>query len=85
MRYYQYYFEKEKCRNCPLREQCIKKGETVGRILVVGINTPEFYEYSQQQKTDEFKEKYKKRACQEWKNGEMKNFHGLDRAKGYDH
>jgi hypothetical protein len=49
---------------------------------VVGINTPEFYEYSQKQKTDEFKEKYKKRDCQEWKNGEMKNFHGLDRAKG---
>ena len=83
--YYRYYFEKEKCRHCPLRETCIKKGKTVGRILVVGINTPEFYEYSQQQKTDEFKEKYKKRACQEWKNGEMKNFHGLDRAKGYDH
>jgi hypothetical protein len=35
------------------------------------------------QKTEEFKEKYKKRACQEWKNGEMKNFHGLDRARGY--
>ncbi len=49
----------------------------------VGINTPEFYGYSQEQKTDEFKEKYKKRACQEWKNGEMKNFHGLDRARGY--
>ena len=54
------------------------------RVPVVGLNTPEFYEYSQQQKTDELKEKYKKRACQEWKNGEMKNFHGLNRAKGYD-
>ena len=79
---YRYYFEKEKCRNCPLREQCIK-GSTVGRILEVGINTPEFYGYSQEQKTDEFREKYKSRACQEWKNGEMKNFHGLDRARGY--
>ncbi|MED4351096.1 IS1182 family transposase [Schinkia azotoformans] len=79
---YRYYFEREKCRNCPLREQCIT-GTTVGKILEVGINTPEFYEYSQRQKTEEFKEKYKKRSCQEWKNGEMKNFHGLDRAKGY--
>ncbi|KUP03933.1 hypothetical protein Q73_16490 [Bacillus coahuilensis m2-6] len=52
-------------------------------MLTVGLNTPEFYEYSQLQKTDEFKERYKKRACQEWKNGEMKNFHGLDRARGY--
>jgi len=80
---YRYYFERETCRNCPLREQCIS-GKTVGRILEIGINTPEFYEYSQQQKTDQFKEKYRKRACQEWKNGEMKNFHGLDRARGYD-
>lgn len=79
---YKYYFEKEKCGNCPLREECIK-GTTVRRVLQVGINTSEFYEYSQRQKTEEFKEKYKKRACQEWKNGEMKNFHGLDRARGY--
>lgn len=79
---YRYYFERGKCKNCPFREGCIK-GKAVGRILEVGINTPEFYEYSQQQKTEEFKTKYKKRACQEGKNGEMKNFHGLDRAKGY--
>jgi hypothetical protein len=78
---YRYYFAREKCRDCPLREQCIK-GSTVGKILEAGINTPEFYGYSQEQKTDEFKEKYKNRSCQEWKNGEMKNFHGLDRARG---
>lgn len=81
---YKYYFEMETCRNCPLRDTCIPKGNTVRRILEIGINTPEFYGYSQEQKTDEFKEKYKKRSCQEWKNGEMKNFHGLDRARGYD-
>ncbi len=80
--YYKYYFEKEKCRNCPLRENCVS-GTSAGRVLVIGINTPEFYGYSQEQKTEEFKEKYKKRACQEWKNGEMKNFHGLNRARGY--
>ena len=80
--YYKYYFEKEKCRNCPLRENCVS-GTRVGRVLAIGINTPEFYGYSQEQKTEEFKEKYKKRACQEWKNGEMKNFHGLNRARGY--
>lgn len=80
--YYRYYFEKEKCKNCPYREECIKE-KRVRKILVVGLNTPEFYGYSQEQKTEEFKEKYKKRACQEWKNGEMKNFHGLDRDKGY--
>ncbi|CAM3565311.1 hypothetical protein GCM10009865_09010 [Aeromicrobium ponti] len=80
--YYKYSFEKEQCRNCPLRENCIKE-KRVGKILEISINTPEFYGYSQEQKTEEFKEKYRKRACQEWKNGEMKNFHGLDRARGY--
>ncbi|MGD6968054.1 IS1182 family transposase [Rossellomorea vietnamensis] len=79
---YRYYFEKENCRNCPLRDVCIS-GKTVGKVMEVGINTPEFYGYSQEQKKDEFKEEYRKRACQEWKNGEMKNFHGLGRARGY--
>ena len=27
--------------------------------------------------------KYKKRACEEWKNAEMKRFHGMARAKGW--
>ena len=79
---YKYYFEKEKCRNCSKRNEC-KPGTRIARVLEVGINTPEFYGYSQEQKSEEFKEKYKNRACQEWKNGEMKNFHGLDRARGY--
>jgi len=47
------------------------------------VNTPEFYEYNQRAKTQEFLEKYKERSCQEWKNGEMKRFHGLSRARGY--
>lgn len=64
------------------KKNCIK-GKAKAKILEIGINTPEFYEYSIKQKTEEFKIKYKKRACQEWKNGEMKNFHGLDRARGY--
>lgn len=33
--------------------------------------------------TPEFLGKYKKRASHEWKNGEMKRFHGMDRARGY--
>lgn len=79
---YRYYFEREKCRNCKKGSQC-KYGTRVARVLEVSINTPEFFVYNQEQKTDEFKEKFKERACQEWKNGEMKNHHGLDRARGY--
>jgi len=54
----EYKFEKETCINCPKRSEC-----TAGKKekkLVLGVNTPEFYEYSQRAKTPEFLEKYKK-------------------------
>ncbi|KNZ40810.1 hypothetical protein AKG39_15185, partial [Acetobacterium bakii] len=53
------------------------------KTLYTGINTIEFYEISQSQKTNEFKEKHKKRASSEGKNAELKRFHGLGRAKSY--
>lgn len=79
---YRYYFDREICRSCPLREDCIT-GKTIAKVMEVGVNTPEFYAYSQEQKREEFLEKYQARAGHESKNGEMKQFHGLDRAKGY--
>lgn len=79
---YMYSFEREKCRNCSKRSEC-NPGTRIARVLEVGANTAEFYAYSQEQKTDEFHEKYRKRAAHEWKNGEMKNHHGLNRARGY--
>ncbi len=49
---------------------------------IIGINTLEFYEISQQQKTYDFiKVKYKKRASIEGENAELRRFHGLDRAE----
>jgi transposase len=75
-------FDTTLCRDCPQRESCIgKSGKR--KILHIGLNTAEFYEYSQKQKTPEFLEKYKLRAAHEWKNGELKRFHGLYRARGY--
>lgn len=79
---FKYYFEKETCRNCAKRNECIS-GKNIAKVLDVGLNTSTFYLYNQEQKTEEFKEKYKSRACQEGKNGEMKNHHKLNRAKGY--
>lgn len=78
---YKYYFEINQCKACPIHDKCAKKSSR--KILNVGLNTPEFYEISQYQKTDEFKEKYKKRASIEGKNAELKRFHGLCRARGY--
>ena len=54
-----------------------------GRRLVVSETAPAFYVENQRQKTPEFQEKYKKRAAQEWKNAELKRFHGLARAIGW--
>ena len=78
-----YTFERECCRKCPYREKCIGKSGTISKILEVGQNAPKYYEYSQFNKTEEFKEEYKKRARIEGENAEMKRFHGLARAKGY--
>lgn len=79
--YYTYYFKKDSCVSCPKREECI--GRRSRKKLDISLNTPEFYEISQWQKTDEFKEKYKKRAYHEAKNGEMKQHHRLARSRGY--
>lgn len=78
---YKYYFEINQCKRCPKHDECAK--DRARKILVVGMNTSEFYEISQYQKTEEFKEKYKKRASIEGKNAELKRFHGLYRARGY--
>jgi transposase len=78
---YKYSFEINQCKSCPLHDLCAKK--SARKILDVGMNTAEFYEISQYQKTEEFKEKYKKRASIEGKNSELKRFHGLSRARGY--
>jgi len=80
---YQYYFDQETCVKCPHRKECMGKSKTKERRLRVALHTAEFYAISQSQKTPEFKERYKKRAAQEWKNAEMKRFHGLARARGY--
>ena len=78
-----YKFEKEKCRTCPYRKECLGKARKIRKILEVSDKAPKYYEYSQFNKTQKFKEEYKKRARIEGKNAEMKRFHGLSRAKGY--
>jgi len=80
---YEYLFAKEQCVDCPHRERCMGKSKSKARMLRVALTAPIFYEHSQRQKQPEFLEKYKKRAAHEWKNGELKRFHGMDRAKGW--
>ena len=73
--------QKQSSVNCPKHDQCA--GKKAREIFTTGLNTGEYYEISQEQKTEEFKEKYKKRASIEGKNAELKRFHGLCRARGY--
>ena len=81
-RIFVYTFDKEGCRNCPHREECMGKASG-GRRFLISENTPAYYKESQRQKSPEFLKKYRKRACEEWKNAEMKRFHGLARAIGW--
>jgi len=78
--YYRMPFSKEQCISCPQREICA--GTAKSKVLSLGVNTAEYYEYSQQAKKQAFIKKYKKRASQEWKNGELKRFHGMEKNKG---
>ena len=80
---YSYIFKKEQCKTCPHRDKCMGKDKKQARRLDVATSTALFYEKSQEQKSPEFQEKYKKRSAQEWKNGEMKRFHGMVRARGW--
>lgn len=77
-----YYFEKDMCKGCPRKADCLTGKEKHKRIEV-SANTADYFEHNQFTKSEEFKEGYKKRASHEWKNGELKRFHGLDRARGY--
>ena len=79
---YKYYFKKEVCKSCSIRNECI--GEKRARyILVVALSTPKLYEYSQKQKTPEFLKKFKSRASIENKNAELKVLHGMAKARGF--
>jgi len=77
-----YYFDVEKCKTCPLRENCYKPGaktKTYSVTIKSGL-------HSQQmafQETDHYKEKTKHRYKIEAKNNELKNVHGYRRATSY--
>jgi hypothetical protein len=78
-----YRFERECCRSCPHRQQCMGKTKRIAKNLNVGTSTAELYEHSRFTQSEDFLERYKVRAKIEPKNSEMKRFHGLDRANGY--
>ncbi|MBW3496825.1 IS1182 family transposase [Bacillus sp. FDAARGOS_1420] len=75
-----YYFDVEKCKHCPFREGCYKKGAK-SKSYSVTIKSNEHTEQAKFQETDYFKEKSKERYKIEAKNSELKHRHGYDVAK----
>jgi transposase len=77
-----YYFDVEKCKVCPLRENCYKPGAKT-KTYAVTIRSNLHRQQMAFQETEEYKEGIKHRYKIEAKNSELKNVHGYDRAIAY--
>ncbi|MED1664674.1 IS1182 family transposase [Brevibacillus laterosporus] len=74
-----YYFDIEKCKQCPLKEGCYKDGAK-SKSYSVSIKSSEHTEQAKFQESEYFKEKSKERYKIEAKNSELKHRHGYDVA-----
>jgi len=77
-----YYFNVEKCKVCPLRENCYKPGAKT-KTYSVTIRSDLHSQQMAFQETEEYREGIKHRYKIEAKNSELKNVHGYDRAIAY--
>jgi len=77
-----YYFDVEKCKTCPLRENCYKAGAKA-KTYSVTIQSDLHRQQMAFQETDDYKEKTGHRYKIEAKNSELKNVHGYGRATSY--
>jgi len=77
-----YYFDVEKCKVCPLRENCYKPGAKT-KSYSVSIKSDLHKQQIDFEQTDYYKEKMKHRYKIEAKNSELKNVHGYGRAISY--
>ncbi|MED3086439.1 IS1182 family transposase [Bacillus toyonensis] len=75
-----YYFDIEKCKHCPFKEGCYKKGAK-SKTYSVTIQSNEHIEQAKFQETHYFKGKSKERYKIEAKNSELKHRHGYNVAK----
>lgn len=77
-----YYFDVEKCKVCPLRENCYKPGAKT-KTYSVSIKSELHQQQIDFQQTGYYKEKIRHRYKIEAKNSELKNVHGYGRAISY--
>ena len=76
-----YYFDVEKCKMCPFREGCYKKGAKK-KSMTVTIKKEIHKKQAEYMETQEFKELYKERYKIEAKNSQLKNVGDLKEAIG---
>lgn len=76
---YTYFFDVEKCKQCPLREGCYKDGAK-SKTYMIRILSEEHQRQTAFSKTPEFKREMRHRNVIEGKNSELKNRHGLDKT-----
>jgi hypothetical protein len=74
-----YYFDTDKCKQCPFKEGCYKEGAK-SKTYSVSIKSTEHSEQKAFQEGEYFKEKSKERYKIEAKNSELKHRHGYDVA-----
>lgn len=77
-----YYFDVEKCKTCPLKDNCYKTGAKT-KTYSITIKSDQHSQQMAFQETDYYKEKTKHRYKIEAKNSELKNVHGYHRAISY--
>jgi hypothetical protein len=77
-----YYIDVEKCRTCPLRDNCYKAGAKT-KTYSVTIRSDAHRQQTAFQETDHYKEKIKHQYKIEAKNSELKNVHGYGRPISY--
>lgn len=77
-----YYFDVEKCKVCPLRENCYKPGAKT-KSYSVSIKSDVHIEQMAFQEMEYYKEEARHRYKIDAKNGELKEAHGYGRAISY--
>ncbi|MDO4496667.1 MAG: IS1182 family transposase [Bacteroidales bacterium] len=80
--HYEYKFDVEKCKICPLREGCYKPGAK-HKYYVQTILPDVQKEHIEFEKTKLFRDKMKERYKIEAKNADLKHNYGLDKATSY--
>jgi len=74
-----YYFDTNKCKECPKRKGCYKEGAK-SKTYSITILSDTHEKQKEFQETEYFKERAKQRYIIEAKNAELKQVHGLDKC-----